>query len=86
MKVVVRVRPTCDQEAGSSVALQLVEQIAVLVFDPKSSHIEVGKRGPHKPKGKCHLFDVYDESSTQEMFEGPTKSGLPHACIHCSVV
>ena len=58
MKVVVRVRPACDQEAGSSVALQVVDQIDVLVFDPKSSHIEAGKRGPHKPKGKCYLFDM----------------------------
>lgn len=46
MKVVVRVRPTCDQEAGSSVALQVVDQIAVLVFDPKSSHIEAVNEDP----------------------------------------
>lgn len=91
MKVVVRVRPESEREAGSNVVIRAVDR-SVLVFDPKQDnlpHFEAGKRRPvlaRKPKDLRFAFDrVFDETSTQEeVFEGSTKGGVSHACIHCS--
>ena len=62
MKVVVRVRPESEREAGSNTVIRAVDR-SVLVFDPKQDnlpHLKAGKRRPvivHKPKDLWFAFD-----------------------------
>lgn len=81
MKVVVRIRPESEREAGSTMVIRAVDG-SVLVFDPKQDNhpqFEVRKqRRPvisRKPKDLRFAFDrVFNETSTQdEVFEGTTK-------------
>lgn len=88
MKVVVRIRPESEREAGSNMVIRAVDG-SVLVFDPKQDNLpefEAGKRRPiiaRKPKDLRFAFDrVFDEASTQEeVFESTTKGERPR--IHC---
>ena len=89
MKVVVRVRPESEREAGSSTVIRAVDR-SVLMFDPKQDnllHLEAGKWRPviaRKPKDLWFAFDrVFDETSTQEeVFEGSTKGELLEVFMH----
>ena len=93
MKVVVRVRPESEREAGSNTVIRAVDR-SVLVFDPKQDnlpHLETGKRRPaiaRKPKDLRFAFDrVFDETSTQEeVFEGSTKGKLLELFNHFRLI
>ena len=93
MKVVVRVRPESEREAGSNTVIRAVDR-SVLVFDPKQDnlpHLEAGKRRPviaRKPKDLWFAFDrMFDETSTQEeVFEGSTKGEVLELFNHFHLI